>query len=570
MTTSNKKLIKICLASVVCAMLPLVAAVSRADDAATPRALNIKAADRAKVLQTSLIERLEGGEDAVDVIVLLKGYKDYVGRINADEPAEMKKAQAEIRSKQASVLGRLHSRHLTLKHQFDNIMGFAGRISREGMETLAAMPEIEFIEEDVVMETQDVQGIDVMNGTRLPLPHDGGGVSIAIVDTGIDYTHPMLGGTSFPNAKVIGGYDFGDNDSDPKDCHSHGTRVAGIAAGTKTSGQGDYTGGVARNARLYALKVSPSCQDSTSSSTIAMAWDWVVTHKYDDPANPILIINTSFGERRGRYTAVCDDQQRELALAADNAAANGILIFSSAGNDGYKDGITSPACLANSVSVGAVYDANIGARYWVPCTDYSTARDQVTCYSNSAAILEILASSNDAYTTDVGGGYDPDFGGTSAASPYAAGTAALIQSTIKRDTGQFLSPSSLRTRLKVSGDPILDPSNGISKPRVNVLAAYEKSLFNPPCGHPRVRIAGPQPRYFSTLQAAYNAANNGETIQSLYGAYPENLTLNRNISITFSGGFDCNFIPKLLGNTTVSGAVATPVGNITMKNFAVY
>jgi hypothetical protein len=69
------------------------------------------------------------------------------------------------------------------------------------------------------------------------------------------------------------------------------------------------------------------------------------------------------------------------------------------------------------------------------------------------------------------------------------------------ETGHFLKPSSQRKRLKVSGDPILDPSNGISKPRVNVLAAYQKSLFNPPCGHPPVRIAGPQPRYFPTLQA---------------------------------------------------------------------
>jgi hypothetical protein len=156
----------------------------------------------------------------------------------------------------------------------------------------------------------------------------------------------------------------------------------------------------------------------------------------------------------------------------------------------------------------------------------------VTYYSNSAYFLDILASSN--------------------------------------ETGQFLNPASLRTRLKESGDPIADPKNGIVKPRVNVLTAYEKSLFNPPCGQPRVRIAGPQPRYFPTLQAAYNAANNGETIQSLYGTYPENLNFNRNITLTFSGGFDCNFIPKLLGNTTVSGEVTTPTGNITMRNFAVY
>ena len=96
-------------------------------------------------------------------------------------------------------------------------------------------------------------GIPLMNAAEARNSYSGSGLSIAICDTGIDYTHPKLGGGGFPNTKVIGGYDTGQDDADPMDGNGHGTGCAGIAAGDMGNA-GDYIGGVYYGARLYALK----------------------------------------------------------------------------------------------------------------------------------------------------------------------------------------------------------------------------------------------------------------------------------------------------------------------------
>ena len=428
-------------------------------------------AKQGKEIDSSISDKFDEGEETVNVIVLLKGYRNYVGKIKADDRAQMKKLQAEIHGKQAAVMKRLSAPKFKVKHRFENILGFSGNINKEGLRALTAMPEVAVVEEDKKVEAHLAQGIPLMNASSVQSAYDGTGVSIAVVDTGVDYTHAMLGGGGFPNAKVIGGRDLGDGDADPMDCQGHGTSVAGIAAGTLAAGPGDYIGGVAHNAKVYALKIVAGCGGSSSSSTIAAAWDWAVSHKNDDPANPILIINTSFGG--GYYTAACDASNATLATSANNAVANGITLFTSSGNDGFADGISSPACVSNSISVGAVYDADIGSynAWWVPCVDSVTQGDLVTCYSNSASFVDILGPSNNAYTTAVGGGYRTNFGGTSSASPYSAGAGAVLQNYAKSTTGAFSTPTDLKARLVATGDPVTDAKNGITKPRVNVGAA---------------------------------------------------------------------------------------------------
>ena len=419
-----------------------------------------------KVIDSEILERLDQGE-TIDVIVLLTGYNSFVGKMRTDEPTSLATIQTEIRSRQEAVLNRLTALQFELKYQFENILGFSGSATPEGLLALAAMPEVELIEEDNIREANLEQGIPLMNALDVRLDYNGTGVSVAVSDTGIDYNHAMLGGGGFPNSKVIGGRDFADNDSNPMDCGGHGTSVAGIAAGTIASGPGDYIGGVAHNAKLYALKISwDNICGYSNDSLIAASWDWVVSHKYDDPNNPILIVNTSFGG--GGYANACDALEPTLAAAANNLVANGITLFASSGNDGYTNRMGSPACVNNAISVGAVYDANLGPKFWGPCTDWTTAPDQVTCYSNSAYFLDLLASSNDAYTTNLGGGYRTNFGGTSAASPYAAGAGAILQSYANATRGAYYTPAELKALLVDSGDPITDPKSGITTPRVNV------------------------------------------------------------------------------------------------------
>ncbi len=104
----------------------------------------------------------------------------------------------------------------------------------------------------------------------------------------------FLSGGVFPNAKVIGGYDFGSNDNDPMpEGMAHGTCCAGIAAGS-LGHVGDYIGGVAYGARIYALKISVGMGGPLTDAALA-AWDWCVTHRNDHPDYPIKAMSNSWG-----------------------------------------------------------------------------------------------------------------------------------------------------------------------------------------------------------------------------------------------------------------------------------
>ena len=406
----------------------------------------------------------------------------------------------DVRAMQQQVIEAHHVDSARVSNWFSYHFGFSAELTPEEIQSLADSADVLSIEEDKLIQAQVAQGIPLMSASIISDTYGGAGMSIAICDTGIDYTHPMLGGGGFPNAKVIGGYDTGEDDADPMDGNGHGTACAGIAAGDLNN-DGDYIGGVAYDAKLYALKMTYSpTSNSAYTSAMAEAWEWCITHQNDDPANPIMIISTSFGG--GKYTdqATCDGASSAMAAAAANAKAVGITIFVSSGNDGYCDATGWPACLSDVISVGAVYDADFGNYY--PCvsedscaskiatascsTGYysvdSTVADRVTSYSNTASFLSLLAPSNAAYTTKMGGGYTSTtsgFGGTSAACPYAAGAAASLQSAAKARTGAFLTPEQLELYLTNNGDLITDSKVEITKPRINLGQSADAILSVP-------------------------------------------------------------------------------------------
>jgi len=448
-----------------------------------------------KILQNEILESMQKDEE-MRVIVGLTAQNRFLGLSLSEDKPLMRQIQAEIKYLQDQVISRMNPQDFSLIRRFENMATFSCVVTTQGLMALSASDEVAYIEKDRKVEPHLSQGMSLIHGTIPRSTYDGQGISIAIVDTGIDYTHPMLGGGDFPNSKVIGGYDFGDNNEDPMDCHYHGTCCAGIAAGDLAVGPGDYIGGVAPAAKLYALKIVKGCEGGAYESNIAAAWDWVVSHKNDDPENPILLISTSFGG--GYYTSLCDSSRPTLTSAAANAVANGISIFSSSGNDGYCEGISSPSCIGDVISVGAVYDANLGGlgfrvnrescvasrHSWCPqgdcCLDSTTAADQVACYSNSSSFLDLLAPSHYTYTTDLGGTYNPYFGGTSAACPYAAGAAAVLQHYARESRGYYLAPAELAEIMIHSGDLLLDSKSGFSKPRVNL----ERSIANLPVSTP--------------------------------------------------------------------------------------
>ena len=222
----------------------------------------------------------------------------------------------------------------------------------------------------------------------------GAGQTIAIIDTGIDYTHATFGGAgtpgafaandstvieggSFPTAKVIAGYDFagdgydatGDNgsttptpDADPLDCHSHGTHVSGTAAGQGVTADhsafaGPYTAatladpsafvvspGVAPQAKLVALKVF-GCEGSTD--LVVNALEWVAAYNATH-ADDIDVVNMSLGSEFGT-------NEDPDAVATNNLVGTGVVVVASAGNSSSVPYITgSPAAATKSISVAAL------------------------------------------------------------------------------------------------------------------------------------------------------------------------------------------------------------------------
>jgi subtilisin family serine protease len=150
----------------------------------------------------------------------------------------------------------------------------------------------------------------------------------------------------------------------------------------------------------------------------------------------------------------------------------GVAVFVASGNNGHDQGISFPACVAKAISVGGVYDANVGLVSWCGedalclsalCTDSATAADKFVCHTNSGLLLDILAPDYRTTTSARGGGVTTTFGGTSAASPYAAAEAALLF-----DADPSLTPEDVRNALAASGPLVLNPENGLSFPRADV------------------------------------------------------------------------------------------------------
>ncbi len=194
---------------------------------------------------------------------------------------------------------------------------------------------------DKVIGAPEVWKLKDANGN----PVDGRGMLIGIIDTGIDYKDSDLGGGFGPGYKVVGGYDFGDNDPDPMDTNGHGTHVAGIAAAN------GKIKGVAPEAKLMAYKIVPGGQDSASTEAIIAAIEQAVKDKCN-------AVNLSFGSG-SLGTADPNDPENK---AFDNAADAGVLSAIAAGNQGARSKSTpyplgSPAGAPKAIAVAAADDA---------------------------------------------------------------------------------------------------------------------------------------------------------------------------------------------------------------------
>ena len=233
----------------------------------------------------------------------------------------------------------------------------------------------------------------------------GSAVKVAVLDTGVDYTHPDIA----PNYE--GGFDFISNDADPMDDMYHGTHVAGTIVAAMNNPTGDPplpegVTGVAPNASLLAYKVCDAnglCPDFAIEQGIARA--------IEDGAD---VINLSLGSS-GLCTPLLDS-------AVQDAWNAGLVIVAAAGNNGNTQQVC-PAAFDNVVSVAAFDEDHLRA-------SFSTYGDWVDIAAPGNAVVGPLPM---VYCAGLPGGpgdqgcYD-FLSGTSMASPHVAGVAALIWS----------------------------------------------------------------------------------------------------------------------------------------------
>ena len=161
----------------------------------------------------------------------------------------------------------------------------------------------------------------------------GNGIKIAIIDTGVNYNHPDLYGFG-KDGKVIGGYDYIENDNSPLDTDGHGTQVAGVLAA-----DGNLKG-ISPKAKILAYRVSAD-GEGVASDLITKAIHQAIKDDAD-------IINISLGVNRTEY---------EIDRAVNAAVDAGIVVVAAAGNSGPESStIGSPASNPNAITVGATYN----------------------------------------------------------------------------------------------------------------------------------------------------------------------------------------------------------------------
>jgi subtilisin family serine protease len=300
-----------------------------------------------------------------------------------------------------SDLGVLQSRRAEAKSAIEPVIdyeyyqvfdGAACHVPRALLDDLRLLPYVKRVHADRTVQAFDDAANTKIGADRVwsTLGTRGKGVVVAIIDTGIDYTHPAFGG------RVIGGYNFVKKTDDPFDDNGHGTHVAGIVGASS-----DVVSGVAPEVSIRAYKVLDAKGAGKDSDVIA-GLDRAVADHCD-------VANLSLGSGAGNP----DDAP---STAVDNAVAAGMVVCVAAGNAGDYDRIASPGMARNAITVGAsdVNDVLASFSSRGPCPKLASIKPDVV--APGVSILSTLP--NNSYGR---------LSGTSMATPHVTGAVALLR-----------------------------------------------------------------------------------------------------------------------------------------------
>ncbi|MEM8488402.1 MAG: S8 family serine peptidase [Bacteroidota bacterium] len=379
---------------------------------------------------------------------------------------------AAIAQSQQAVLDAVDG--LTHVRLYQQIPFLAVHATPDALQQLLTFPNIGFVQEDehygVLLEESTAA---IGAAAAWAYGGSGAGQVVAVVDSGVDGNHPFLDGKLAGEACFSSSYEStssnfvsvslcpGDEERaygagvatncDPaiEGC-SHGTRVAGIVAG-----RSDDFSGVARDADILALQVFSRFENYCGDAPCVRSWvsDQVAALDYiyqqRDSLN-IAAVNLSLGG--GHYTdvATCEEVNPAMRILIDMLHDEGIAVIAAAGNSGLSDGLVSPACLSNAISVGA-----------------TTMGDDIASFSSSATFLDFLAPGQDITTSIPGGGFASS-AGTSFSAPHVAGAWAILKAANPDATIETLLATFANT-----GFQITDDRNDVTTARIQVDLALQ-------------------------------------------------------------------------------------------------
>jgi subtilisin family serine protease len=383
-----------------------------------------------------------------------------------------------IRAAQGRLRARLRNQSL---REYDTVPYIALEATATDLAAMeSANGDVVQVFEDEVLKPVLAESVPLVQGDQVwDAGFDGTGMMVAVLDTGVDSTHPFLAGkvieeacystTSLSSKSVCPNgqaQQIGPGAAAPcllDECF-HGTHVAGIATGNGATGGVPFSG-VAKNAKLMAVQVFSEIDSFLScggaapcpgafTSNIISGLERVYTVA---PQYKIASVNMSLGG--SLFTAPCDSEPYKPAI--DNLRSIGIATVVAAGNNGSTNSLTSPGCISTAVSVGS--------------TDKS---DVVSYFSNMATFMSLLAPGGSINSSVTGGGYHV-YSGTSMATPHVAGGFALL-----KQATPTASVSTILNALRQTGLPITDTRAGgtVTAPRIRLYQALAAltPVVNPP------------------------------------------------------------------------------------------
>ena len=410
----------------------------------------------------SLVKAAELNQSSVNLIVNLRDeiceaeIQKRAGWTRNEKTFLMSELRKEV---QKDVLQRIQRDKPVIKHHFDPFNSMEVSVSSEAeLLNLMRDPRVKSVKQITLMKPTLNESLPLIQHPVVQAAgHGGAGVAVAVIDTGIDYTLPHFGSctvpanTSNPNCSVVADLDFsnangGSNDGPgPDSAVDHGTRTAGIVLA------------VAGDVDIVGLDVFPNNSNpSTPSSVVIQALQWVALNAADFN---IVAVNLSLGG--GLFAGVCDNLSTGYNASDFTTLRDlGVVPVVASGNDGAKALMASPACLSNTVSVGAVSDTTD------TIAGFNYVFDSVDWYSNGDATLDLLAPGSWIGMAGVLG----DAQGTSFAAPHVAGAVAL-----SRANDGFPGDTVQQTidRLVNTGDLVTDPANGRQTPRINLARLFD-------------------------------------------------------------------------------------------------